>query len=95
MLNHCVIGSDVNLHAAVLSATLFGVVAGHWIVIGQALGLHAIAGNTAVDKIGLNGVGAVLRQFLINCAAAGVVGVTINLDVGVGVIDQRRCEAKL
>ena len=86
LLNHFLTGGDVDFDATIHGAAFGGVVGGYIVLHGQTLSCQTVGIYTAIDKIVAYGIGTLTRKFLVHLEAAGIVGKSIDLDIGAGIV---------
>lgn len=77
-----------HIHTAVLLAPVGGVIRGDGIVRTETLGIHGTGRHALRDQVLANCVGPLLRELLVEIQGAGVVGISIDFDLDVGIGDQ-------
>ena len=88
-LDHILVCGDIDLNATVLGTTCLGVIAGNGIVIGQTLARKACFGNTGASQIVQHLGCTCIGHLLVSGTGTHIVGMTIDLHVGLGIVDQR------
>ena len=86
LLYHLLTGSDIDFDTAVHGTSLGSVIGCYIVLHRKALRRKTSGIYTAIDKVVAHSIGTLAREFLVYLEATCIVGKSIDLDIGAGVV---------